>query len=58
MSEQEENVESEKLAEDKADKGDGFCHIARRKARYTLPEHYRSGGGALYFACTKQDHQV
>ena len=56
MSEQEENVESEKLAEDiRQIKEMGYVTLP---ARYTLPEHYRSGGGALYFACTKQDHQV
>lgn len=59
MSEQEENVESEKLAEDiRQIKEMGSVTLPRRKARYTLPEHYRSGGGALYFACSKQNHQV
>ena len=58
MSEQEENVESEKLAEDIRQIKEMGSVTLPRKARYTLPEHYRSGGGALYFACTKQDHQV
>ena len=67
MSEQEENVESEKLAED--------IRQIKEMGSVTLPDAkhvnvlcvwqcdrthflYRSGGGALYFACTKQDHQV
>ena len=59
MSEQEENVESEKLAEDiRQIKEMGSVTLPDAKHGYTLPEHYRSGGGALYFACTKQDHQV
>ena len=58
MSEQEENVESEKLAEDiRQIKEMGSVTLPDAK-HVTLPEHYRSGGGALYFACTKQDHQV
>ena len=56
MSEQEENVESEKLAED--------IRQIKEMGSVTLPDAkhvihcLNIIGGALYFACTKQDHQV
>ena len=59
MSEQEENVESEKLAED--------IRQIKEMGSVTLPDAKHvihclniigQVEGRLYFACTKQDHQV